>query len=206
VIDAQIHLARRFGCAVVGVDLAPANAAAANAAAAGLAERVRFGVGDAERLPVGDGAFTAALCECAFCTFPDKPTAAAELAGVLAPGGRVGLSDLTRRTELPAALWGLLAWVACVADARPIDEYVAYLLDAGFEAPAVERHDRALAELVGSIRQKLLGAQVLAKIGQLSLPGVDWEQATAVARAAAEATRSGRLGYAAIVARKPGDA
>jgi hypothetical protein len=29
--------------------------------------------------------FDAVLCECAFCTFPDKPTAATELARLLRP-------------------------------------------------------------------------------------------------------------------------
>jgi arsenite methyltransferase len=200
-----LHLARRFGCAVVGVDLAPANVAAANelAGSAGLADRVRFEVGDAERLPVEDGAFTAAVCECAFCTFPDKPTAAAELARVLAPAGRVGLSDLTRRGDLPPELRGLLAWVACVADARPVEEYVGYLTAAGFEAPVVERHDAALAALVAEIRRKLLGAQVMAAIGKLSPAGIDWGQAGSTGRAAAEAVKAGQLGYAAIMARRP---
>jgi arsenite methyltransferase len=201
-----LHLAKQFGCAVVGIDLAPANVAAANeaAAAAGLAGLVRFEVGDAERLPFEDGVLTAAVCECAFCTFPDKPTAAAELARVLAPGGRVGLSDLTRRGDLPPELRGLLAWVACVADARPVDEYVGYLAEAGFEAPVVERHDAALATMVAEIRRRLLGAQVMAKIGKLRLAGIDWGQAGSTGRAAAEAVKAGQLGYAAIVACRPG--
>jgi ubiquinone/menaquinone biosynthesis C-methylase UbiE len=63
------------------------------------------------------------ICECAFCTFRDKSAAASEFARVLKPGGKVGLSDLTRSGILPAELDGLLAWVACIADARPISEY-----------------------------------------------------------------------------------
>ena len=49
------------------------------------------------------------VCECAFCTFPDKSRAAAEFARVLRSGGRVGISDLTRSGELPGELDGLLA-------------------------------------------------------------------------------------------------
>ncbi len=200
-----IHLATVFGCRVVGVDYAAANVAAATEAAAraGVTDRVTFRLGDAERLPVADASFDAAVCECAFCTFPDKPTAAAELARALRPGGRVGLSDLTRRGDLPPDLDGLLAWVACIADARPVEEYVAYLHGAGFGEPTVEPHDDALADLVAGIRQKLLGAQLMAQLGKLRLPGVDWDGAGAMARAAFEAVKRGQLGYAAIVAELP---
>ena len=55
--------------------------------------KVRFHLGDAERLPLPDNTFDALVCECAFCTFPDKATAAAEFARVLRPGGRVGIAD-----------------------------------------------------------------------------------------------------------------
>ena len=90
-------LAEEFDVAVDGVDLGEASVAKARAAAAerGLGERVRFHIGDAERLPFGDAAFDAVICECAFCTFPAKPVAAAEFARVLRPGGRVGITDVT---------------------------------------------------------------------------------------------------------------
>ena len=42
------------------------------------------------------------ICECAFCTFPDKRAAASEFARVLKPGGKVGLSDLTRAADAAA--------------------------------------------------------------------------------------------------------
>ena len=61
-----------------------------------MAHLVRFEQGDAERLTLDDGQFDAVICECAFCTFPDKRAAAAEFARVLKPGGTVGLTDLTR--------------------------------------------------------------------------------------------------------------
>ncbi len=74
-------LAERFGCHVVGIDYGAQNIAQANSLAAvkGLASRVHFGRGDAERLPFQDASFDAVLCECAFCTFPDKSAAAQEL-------------------------------------------------------------------------------------------------------------------------------
>ena len=75
-----LFLAERFGCEVVGIDYSRESVALANAAAAeaGLAGRVRFELGDAEQLPFDNGSFDAVICECAFCTFPDKTKAAAE--------------------------------------------------------------------------------------------------------------------------------
>lgn len=199
-----ITLARRFGCAVVGMEYGATTVAEANALVveAGLAGRVRFEQGDAEQLPFDACAFDAVICECAFCTFPDKRAAAAEFARVLRCGGRVGLSDLTRTGALPAQLEGLLAWIACIGDARPLGEYVAYLASAGLGVDLVEPHDQALAELVRSIRGRLLGAELLVRLKQLDLPGADFEQAKTLAHHAAEAVRRGTLGYALVIASK----
>jgi arsenite methyltransferase len=191
------HLASTRGCEVLGVDLSAANVAAATAAAAdqGLDRRVRFLHGDAERLPVDAAAVDAVICECAFCTFPDKAVAAAELRRVLRPGGRVGISDVVCRGPLPAELQDLLAWVACVADALPVEGYVAHLGAAGIEVDHVEDHDDALADTAESVRTRLLTGRVLAAAGRIDLPGADWERASALARNAVAAIRDGVLGY-----------
>jgi len=199
-----VFLAQHFGCEVVGVDYGPGAVAEATALAeeVGLADRVCFEQGDAERLRFGGGSFDAVICECAFCTFPDKAAAAGEFARVLRPGGRVGLSDLTRTGSLPPELEGLLAWIACIADARPVDEYLSYLETAGFVADRVEPHDAVLGEMIHGVRTRLLGAELLVKLKKLDLPGADFEQAKALARSAVEAVRRGQLGYALIVGTK----
>lgn len=192
-----IFLAERFGCEVVGIDYGRDSVALANAAAseAGLASRVRFEQGDAERLPFEANNFDAVICECAFCTFPNKTTAAAEIARVLRPGGRLGLSDLTRSGPLPAELEGLLAWIACIADAQPVDRYVDYLESAGLAVDQIENRDDVLGQTVADVRGKLLGAELLVKLRKIDLPGADFQQARLIARSAAEAIREGKLGY-----------
>ena len=199
-----ILLARKFGCKVLGIDLGADQVALANqrAEAAGVAERVRFERGDAERLAGASGSFDAVICECAFCTFPDKDSAAREFARVLRSGGRTGLSDLTRSGPLPRELDGLLAWIACIADARPPAEYAGYLGNAGFQDLSVESHDEALAGMVREIQGKLLATELMVKLEKLALPGVDFAEAKDLARAAAEAVRSGLLGYSLITARR----
>jgi ubiquinone/menaquinone biosynthesis C-methylase UbiE len=200
-----IALAQRFGCQVLGVEYSAeaVKKATETATEAGVAHLVTFQQGDAERLPVSDGTFEAVICECAFCTFPDKPTAASEFQRVLKPGGQVGLSDLTRTGDIPEALQGLLAWIACIADAQPVSAYTRYLTEAGLTVDLIEAHDEALREMVRQIRGKLLGAELLMRLKKLDLPGdLDFEQAKALVKAAATAIQMNKFGYVVIIASK----
>jgi len=199
-----LYLAQQFDCQVVGLDYGREAVATANAAAAeaGLAGKVHFEQGDAERLPFPDNYFDAILIECAFCTFPNKSTAAAELARVLKPGGMLGLSDLTRSGPLPPELDTLLAWVACIADAQPVDQYVRYLEAVGLIIETIEPHDEVLAQSISDVRGKLLGVELLVKLKKIDLPGGDFEQARLIARSTAAAVQAGNLGYMLMVARR----
>jgi SAM-dependent methyltransferase len=180
-----------------------APAARTRAGAAGADGRVTFVTGDAERLPFATGRFDAVVCECAFCTFPDKRAAAVELARVLRPGAVVGLADLVRRGPLPAGLDDLLAWIACLADARPPEEYAGHLAAAGLTVTAIEDHDQALVDLVRTVRLRLVGARMAAHAVGLALRPADLARARELGRAAERAVAKGLLGYALIVARKP---
>lgn len=200
----SIYLAQRFGCHVTGLDYgrdAIANATTA-ALEASVADRVTFQQGDAEQLPFPDATFDAIICECAFCTFPHKTTAAAEFYRVLKPNGRIGLSDLTRYGDVPPELNNLLAWIACIADARPPEEYLHYLSQAGFHTTPVEHHNAALSEMVKTIRGRLLGAELMVKLKKVALPGADFTQAKATAKHAAAAVQRGTFGYALFMAEK----
>lgn len=204
--SSALFLAQQFGCEVIGLDYSAklVEQATAQAEEVGLRHRVRFQQGDAERLRFAADSFDALVCECAFCTFPHKTAAAREFARVLRPGGRVGLSDLTRTgNALPPALEGLLAWLACIADARPVAEYAACFEQAGLQVERVESHNTALGEMIRGIQARLLGAEVLVKLKKLDLPGVDLAQAKMMARAAAEAVQQGQLGYVLLVATRP---
>jgi ubiquinone/menaquinone biosynthesis C-methylase UbiE len=174
------------------------------AAAKGLASLVSFEPGDAEHLHFPDASFDAVLCECAFCTFPDKSAAAREFARVLRHGGRAGISDLTRGAVLPTELQGLLAWISCIADAQPVEHYAEYLGSATLEIEATELHDEALTEMVQQIGMKLLSAEVLVGLKKLVLPGVDFAFAKQMAQSALTAIHNGQLGYAVLIAVKPG--
>jgi ubiquinone/menaquinone biosynthesis C-methylase UbiE len=197
-----LFLAKRYGCHVTGIDYGAESVALANKAAAdaGLAELVQFRQADAEGLPFDDNSFSALICECAFCTFPDKSIAAAEMSRVLHPGGKLGLSDITRSGTLPAELDTLLAYVACIADAQPVEKYADYLTVAGMTINQVETHDQALSQMVHDMRGKLLGAELLVNLKKIDLPGADFDQARAIARSATEAIQQGKLGYSLLLA------
>ena len=195
-------LAAEFGVTVDGVDLGDQTVEKANALAAerGVAEQVRFHLGDAERIPLADASVDAVVCECAFCTFPDKPTAAAEMARVLKPGGRVGITDVALDpARLDAELQSLAGWVACMADARPVAEYVELLGGAGLTVTRTEAHDDALAEMITQIDGRLRAFR-LAKVA--ALEGIDFETALDRVAAADRAVRDGIAGYSLLVAEK----
>lgn len=200
-----MFLAEWFGCEVVGIDFSHGNVQLASAEAAnrGLGHLVRFQQADAECLPFSDATFDAIVCECAFCVFPDKSRAAREFARVLAEGGRLGLSDLTRGPELPRELHSLLGWIACIADAQPVEIYHQYLNSAELVVSLTEFHDEALIDMVRRIQSKLLVAEIMAGLKKLDLGGVDLSAAKQMAKSALNAIEQGQLGYAIIIADKP---
>jgi arsenite methyltransferase len=201
-----ITLATRFGCEVTGIDYSLGNTDTAkrDARERGLSAKLTFYCGDAERLPFPDSSFDAIVCECALCTFPNKQSAAAEFSRVLRAGGRLGLSDLTRQGTLPAELAGLVSWVACIADAQPLNEYAALLAAAGLEILTTEEHNGALFDFVNRIRTRLLVTEAMMGLNKLALPGFDIEIVKDFARHALDAIRTGEIGYAIIAAAKAG--
>lgn len=199
-----ILLTRQFGCSVVGIDFSERNVAAAisEAERLDLQDRLHFEVGDGERLPAADASVDAVICECAFCLFPDKDAAAREFFRVLKPGGRVGLSDVTRAAGPPGELEDLMSWIACLADARSTDAYAGILRTAGFVDPMSEGHDEALTDMIRDIQGRLLAAEILAGLNKIDLTGIDVGAAKRMSRQAASAVAERRLGYAIVWAGK----
>jgi len=198
-----LFLAFEFDVEVLGVDLGAEQVAKARTRAASvrLGGRARFEVGDAEQLPLDDATFDAAVCECAFCTFPDKATAAGELARVVRGGGRIGITDVwLEPTRLDPDLAGLAGRVACLADARPILELCALLEAAGLVVEDIERHDQALLDTIERVEARL---RALRMLDVPLLRPFNLRRAIDVARRAAEVVRRGDAGYVLVVATKP---
>ena len=198
-------LATDYDVIVDGVDLGQASVDRARQLTcdAGLTAKARFHLGDAERLPLSGTEFDAVICECAFCTFPDKHAAAAEIARVLRPGGRVGITDVVLAEDgLPGDLTTLAAWVACIADARPLDEYSEILRQAGLHTIHTEHHDHALTRMIDEIDARIRLLRMTAP-ARLTEAGVDVEAVLRYTTLARKAVEDGQIGYALLVAEKP---
>lgn len=119
----------------IGIDMTAAmiERARENARAAGY-ENVEFYRSTIDRIPLPDASVDCVISNCVVNLAPDKPAVFREIARILKPGGRVALTDIALKQELPPAIaQSLAAYVGCIAGAIPIDEYRAGLLAAGFE-------------------------------------------------------------------------
>ena len=200
------YLARTLGCRVAGLDLSHANLARAvrRVSEWGVAGAVALSVGDAAALPYREGVFDAVVAECAFSTFPEKERVARELFRVLAPGGRLGLADVTIQPgALPGEWSGMLMQAACLADARPVEGYQGILAEAGFKRFSSEAHREALSSLLGMVRRHLLLGHLAGWARQPPFPGLDLGMAESIVEGAARLVRNGALGYVLLIAQRP---
>ena len=98
-----------------------------NAADAG-ATNVGFRKGRIESIPLGDASVDVVISNCVVNLSPDKAAVLAEVARVLRPGGRVGISDVVADDVLsPAERAERGSFVGCVAGALSFAEYRAGL-------------------------------------------------------------------------------
>src|SRR6187431_2798853 len=109
----------------IGIDMTPEMLARAraNAERQGLGN-VEFHEATIDNLPLPDGSVDCVISNCVINLAPDKQAVFREIARVLKPGGRLAVSDIALKKELPAAVSSdLLAYVGCVAGAILIDHY-----------------------------------------------------------------------------------
>jgi SAM-dependent methyltransferase len=200
-----ILLARQFGCAVVGVDLAPLLIARARSAASREKPEgvLSFALGDAEALPFSDGSFDAVFSECAISTFPDKLASAREMARVLKDVGRLGFTDIVLTCgEIPEEFQGWFSQAACIAGACSVGQYEEIFTSVGLSDWREEAHPESLITLLREVRARLLALEVAGGIGKLDLSGVDLSLAKKVLGELEESVRSGMVTYCAFSAVK----
>jgi SAM-dependent methyltransferase len=120
---------------VIGVDMTPemVDKARVNAERNGI-RNVEFRLGEIENLPVADNSVDVVISNCVINLSPDKRGTFREIYRVLKPGGRIAISDIALRRELPAAIRkSIEAYVGCVAGAVLIDDYQRVVEESGLQ-------------------------------------------------------------------------
>src|ERR1700759_2495394 len=119
----------------IGIDMTPAmiERARANAKSGGYTN-VDFHLSTIDRIPLSDASVDCVISNCVLNLAPDKPAVFREIARILKPGGRLAVSDIALKGELPEAIArSMAAYVGCIGGAIRIDDYTAGLRAAGFE-------------------------------------------------------------------------
>jgi arsenite methyltransferase len=119
----------------IGIDMTESmiERARANAAKGGFTN-VEFHLATIDKLPLADASVDCVISNCVINLAPDKDAVFREMARILKPGGRLAVSDIALKGELPKAVAeSMAAYVGCIAGAIPIESYRAGLVAAGFE-------------------------------------------------------------------------
>jgi len=100
---------------------------------------VEFLRGEIEQIPLPDNTVDVIVSNCVINLSADKDRVLREAFRVLKPGGRLAVSDIVVRGEIPAAIKrSIELWTGCVAGALEESDYKTKLAAAGFEAVGVD--------------------------------------------------------------------
>src|SRR5215475_9043730 len=135
--------ARRVGPSgrVYGLDMTDEMLALAreNQQKAGVTN-VEFLKGEIEQIPLPDNSVDLIISNCVINLSPDKDRVLKEAFRVLKPGGRLAVSDVVVRGEVPDYIRrDAEAWIGCIAGALEEEEYRGKLTRAGFSGVDLER-------------------------------------------------------------------
>jgi SAM-dependent methyltransferase len=102
-------------------------------------ENAEFFQGTIENIPLPENSVNVIISNCVINLSGDKDSVFAEAFRVLKPGGRLAVSDVVVRGNVPATIRkSMELWVGCIAGALEENEYRSKLLAAGFESVDVE--------------------------------------------------------------------
>ena len=102
-------------------------------------ENVEFLKGDIEAIPLPDASVDVIISNCVVNLAADKRKVIAEAFRVLKPGGRLAVSDVVVRGEIPVQVrTSMELWVGCIAGALSEQEFHSLLWEVGFQAIDIE--------------------------------------------------------------------
>lgn len=172
----SVARARERGARAIGLDRAPGS------------EGIR---GEMTRLPIRAGSVDVVLAECTLCLAVDRSLTRSEFRRVLAPDGRLALSDVVVEGDLPE-LPGPVVEALCLARGRSRTELVEGLDAAGFAVEDVRDHREDLLDMRDRLADRVDYEGLLGRLGDDELLGAVSELERAV--------EAGRVGYVSLVA------
>jgi arsenite methyltransferase len=102
-------------------------------------ENVEFLKGEIENIPLPDNSVDVVISNCVINLSADKDRVLREAFRVLKPGGRLAVSDVVVRGDVPAEVRrSMEMWVGCIAGALQDHEYIGKLAQAGFDGIDIE--------------------------------------------------------------------
>jgi len=102
-------------------------------------QNVEFLKGEIEHIPLPDNSVDVIISNCVINLSADKDKVFREAFRVLKPGGRLAVSDVVVRGDVPAQVRrSMELWVGCIAGALQSSDYTAKLSGAGFDAIEIE--------------------------------------------------------------------
>jgi arsenite methyltransferase len=100
---------------------------------------VEFLKGEIEHIPLPSDSVDVIISNCVINLSADKGIVLAEAFRVLKPGGRLAVSDIVTRGEIPAEIKkNVELWTGCIAGALEENEYLGKLAKAGFQETSIE--------------------------------------------------------------------
>lgn len=199
-------LAEAYHCRVTGIDLSDKMIALCQSKVdeRKLADKVSFLLGDAEYLPFRGSSFDVVISECSFSLLPNKAMAATDIRRVLRPQGKLAMTDIILRGEVPDGLRSQVSFACCLAGAWRIEEYVNLLAEVGFQSQCVEDHSPELARVgyrlgltfgsMDSFLERLPAGPCRTKRTENGVPSICSYQ---------QFLQTGRPGYALLVMTRP---
>lgn len=102
-------------------------------------ENVEFLKGEIENIPLPDNSVDVIISNCVINLSADKDKVFREAFRVLKPGGRLAVSDIVVRGDMPPEVQrSMELWAGCMAGALRDTEYVTKVKAAGFKAVEIE--------------------------------------------------------------------
>ena len=136
---------------VIGVDMTPEMLDKARAnAKKGKYTNVEFRLGEIENLPVADNSVDIIISNCVINLAPNKKRVFEEAFRVLAPKGRLMVSDIVLLKELPKSIQqNVEAYAGCISGAVQKNKYLELMQKAGFqEVKVIEEKNYPLEYII----------------------------------------------------------